>query len=67
VDADAIYNRGKELRRNGFTLAQERYQEYLPALRENEKILADAGLDEEDIKRGAGAGPGTQGQSRNRR
>ena len=59
-------SRGKELRRSGFVLAQERYQEYLPTLRENERILAEAGLDEEEIKKG-GVGVGSQGQSRNRR
>jgi hypothetical protein len=43
--------------------------QYKPILREVEKILAEAGLDEEDIKRGAAAGPGSgdTGQSRNRR
>lgn len=78
-------NRGKLLRRDGFTLAQERYgrrifashrpvrahvvtDAYKPILEEVEKILAEAGLDEEEIKRGAVIGQqGATGQSRNRR
>ena len=62
-------NRGKMLRRDGFALAQERYTEYKPLLEEVEKILAEAGLDEEEIKRGAAAGamPKQTGESRNRR
>ncbi|KAI0754124.1 hypothetical protein C8Q80DRAFT_1350004 [Daedaleopsis nitida] len=61
-------NRGKMLRRDGFTLAEERYAEYKPILEEVERILAEAGLDEEEMRKGAAAGPhGTSGQSRNRR
>ncbi|EIN11125.1 galactose oxidase [Punctularia strigosozonata HHB-11173 SS5] len=61
-------NRGKLLRRDGFTLAEERYSEYKPLLAEIERILADAGLDEEEIKQSAASGPtGAMGQSRNRR
>ncbi|OCB83973.1 galactose oxidase [Sanghuangporus baumii] len=61
-------NRGKLLRRDGFALAQERYAMYKPMLEEVEKILAEAGLDESEIKRGAAAGPRlAQGESRNRR
>ncbi|KAH9932992.1 uncharacterized protein B0H18DRAFT_673596 [Fomitopsis serialis] len=61
-------NRGKQLRRVGFTLAEERYAAYEPILKEVEKILAEAGLDEEDMRNGAAAGPaGSSGQSRNRR
>ncbi|KAJ3560414.1 hypothetical protein NP233_g10854 [Leucocoprinus birnbaumii] len=62
-------NRGKELRRDGFGLAEERYAEYKPILEEVEKILAEAGLDEEEMRRGAalGGGPSASGQSRNRR
>ncbi|KII91387.1 hypothetical protein PLICRDRAFT_38137 [Plicaturopsis crispa FD-325 SS-3] len=61
-------NRGKELRRDGFTLAQERYEIYKPVLMEVEKILAEAGLDEEEMRKGsAAAGAGVAGQSRNRR
>ncbi|KAF9049842.1 hypothetical protein BJ165DRAFT_1341529 [Panaeolus papilionaceus] len=63
-------NKGKELRRDGFALAEERYAEYKPILEEVEKILAEAGLDEEEMRRGATGGPqpaGGVGQSRNRR
>ncbi|EKM57740.1 uncharacterized protein PHACADRAFT_116020 [Phanerochaete carnosa HHB-10118-sp] len=61
-------NRGKMLRRDAFTLAQERYTSYKPILTEVEKILAEAGMDEEEIRRSAAAGPDArQGQSRNRR
>ncbi|KAI0318129.1 hypothetical protein OF83DRAFT_1184638 [Amylostereum chailletii] len=59
-------NRGKMLRKDGFGLAEERYGEYKPILEEVERILAEAGLDEDEIKR-AGAGAGAQGQNRNRR
>ncbi|KIK28314.1 hypothetical protein PISMIDRAFT_27711 [Pisolithus microcarpus 441] len=65
----AIDNRGKQLRRDGFGLAEERYAEYKPILEEVEKILAEAGLDEKEMRevgRDAGAGP-SDGQSRNRR
>ncbi|KAF8313695.1 galactose oxidase [Clavulina sp. PMI_390] len=60
-------NRGKELRRDGFALAEERYNVYKPLLKEVEKILAEAGLDAEEMKRAAGAGPSASGTSRNRR
>ncbi|KAF9261281.1 galactose oxidase [Marasmius fiardii PR-910] len=64
-------HRGKMLRRDGFALAEERYAEYKPILREVEKILAEAGLDEEEMKRSAAAGATggsvASGQSRNRR
>ncbi|KAI1784172.1 galactose oxidase [Ganoderma leucocontextum] len=61
-------NRGKMLRRDGFTLAEERYAEYKPILEEVERILAEAGLDEEEMRQGAAAGPhNPSGQSRNRR
>lgn len=39
-DTDA---RGKELRRDGFELAKEKYETYKPILQEIEKILAEAG------------------------
>ena len=77
------------LRRDGFTLAEERYgalrnslcvalgltdvsaahtAEYKPILEEVERILAEAGLDEEEMRKGAAAGPhNPSGQSRNRR
>ncbi|KAF5380001.1 hypothetical protein D9615_006253 [Tricholomella constricta] len=63
-------NRGKQLRRDGFALAEERYAAYKPILEEVEKILQEAGLDEEEMRRGAAAGPispAASGQSRNRR
>ncbi|KAK0449028.1 galactose oxidase [Desarmillaria tabescens] len=61
-------SRGKQLRRDGFTRAKERYAEYKPILQEVEKILAEAGLDEEEMRKGAAVGPGSGGgQSRNRR
>ena len=81
-------NRGKQLRRDGFQFAQERYggynlksfprqcskrcplAAYKPILREVEKILQEAGLDEEEMRRGAAGGPvsaGAAGTSRNRR
>ncbi|KDR71068.1 hypothetical protein GALMADRAFT_144144 [Galerina marginata CBS 339.88] len=63
-------NKGKQLRRDGFTLAEERYAAYKPILEEVEKILQEAGLDEEEMRRGAAGGPapaGGVGASRNRR
>jgi hypothetical protein len=85
-------NKGKELRREGFTLAEERYGAFSPAilvvffltvvdlwtvfykpiLEEVEKILAEAGLDEDEMRKGAAgasaSGPGgVAGLSRNRR
>ncbi|KAL4247565.1 Kelch domain-containing protein [Abortiporus biennis] len=59
-------NRGKQLRKDGFSLAQTRYDEYKPILKEVERILAESGLDEEEMRRGA-TGPSSSGQSRNRR
>ncbi|KAG1762617.1 galactose oxidase [Suillus placidus] len=62
-------NRGKQLRRDGFSFAEERYAEYKPILKEVEKILAEAGLDEDEMRAGAaqtGAGGGIM-PSRNRR
>ncbi|KZT70021.1 galactose oxidase [Daedalea quercina L-15889] len=61
-------NRGKLLRRDGFAMAKERYAAYKPILKEVECILAEAGLDEEEMRKGAAAGlAGPSGQSRNRR
>jgi len=49
-------------------LAEEKYESYKPILEEVEKILAEAGLDEDEIKKvGGGGGPGASGESRNRR
>ncbi|THU86834.1 hypothetical protein K435DRAFT_970138 [Dendrothele bispora CBS 962.96] len=60
-------NKGKQLKREGFGLAEERYASYKPVLEEVEKILAEAGLDEEEMRKGAAAtGPGGR-QSRNKR
>ncbi|KAF8609724.1 galactose oxidase [Ceratobasidium sp. AG-I] len=58
-------NRGKMLRRDGFALAEEKYETYKPILKEVEKILSEAGLDAEEMRQ-VGAG-GTSGGSRNRR
>ena len=86
--ANATGNRGKELRRDGFTLAEEafsklckirngarafllmfclilRAEEYQPLLDEIARIQAAAGLEAEELARGARAGLGTD--SRNRR
>ncbi|KAF9530875.1 hypothetical protein CPB83DRAFT_787413 [Crepidotus variabilis] len=61
-------NKGKELRKAGFALAEQRYTEYKPILEEVEKILRESGLDQEDMKAAAAAGPvGPGGTSRNRR
>ena len=60
-------NRGKLLRRDGFSLAEEHYGTYKPILEEVEKILAEAGLDEDEMKRASATGPAGTGQSRNRR
>ncbi|KAG8875415.1 hypothetical protein FRB98_007809 [Tulasnella sp. 332] len=61
-------NRGKLLRRDGFGLAEDRYATYKPILDEVEKILAEAGLDEEEMKRVGGSenAPGSSA-NRNRR
>ena len=55
------------MRRDGFSLAEEQYGTYKPILEEVEKILAEAGLDEEEMKRASGTGQAEVGQSRNRR
>jgi len=60
-------NRGKLLRRDGFSLAEERYGTYKPILEEVERILAEAGLDEEEMKRASATGQVGPGQNRNRR
>ncbi|KAF8815471.1 hypothetical protein BYT27DRAFT_7249132 [Phlegmacium glaucopus] len=67
------HNQGKQLRRDGFPLSKERYTPYKPILAEVEKILEEAGLDEEEMRRGAAGGGlplsagGIVGFSRNRR
>jgi len=63
-------NRGKLLRRDGFALAQERWEEYKPVLEEVEKIMRGAGLDEKGdgvVLGGAPKGTGGVPESRNRR
>jgi hypothetical protein len=60
-------NKGKLLRRDGFSLAEERYGTYKPILEEVERILAEAGLDDEEMKRASALGQVGAGQSRNRR
>lgn len=65
--------RGKEMRKKGFELAEQRYEEYKHVLRELEKIQVEAGLDPEEMRQGAqravhdilGGGAGVE--SRNRR
>ncbi|KAI5479162.1 Kelch repeat containing protein [Pseudohyphozyma bogoriensis] len=57
-------NRGKELRRDGFALAEEAYQQYQPLLEEIVRIQAQAGLDAEELRAGGRAGGA---ESRNRR
>ena len=41
--------------------------EYKPILKEVERILAEAGLDDDEIKRAGASGHPSQGKSRNRR
>ncbi|KAJ7343500.1 galactose oxidase [Mycena albidolilacea] len=60
-------NQGKQLRRDGFTLAEDTYKTYKPILKEVEKILAEAGLDEEEMRQRAAGGGVRAEQSRNRR
>ncbi|KAL8290639.1 hypothetical protein RQP46_002897 [Phenoliferia psychrophenolica] len=59
-------NRGKELRRDGFSLAEEAFQQYQPLLEEIMRIQAQAGLDAEELSKGGRAG-GLGAESRNRR
>ncbi|KIM21328.1 hypothetical protein M408DRAFT_333526 [Serendipita vermifera MAFF 305830] len=62
-------NRGKLLRRDGFTMAQERWEEYKPVLEEVEKILRESGLDDggEVVMTGGKTAGGSLLESRNRR
>jgi hypothetical protein len=60
-------NRGKLLWHDGFSLAEEHYGTYKPILEEVEKILAEAGLDEEEMKCVSATGHAGTGQSCNRR
>lgn len=62
--------RGKEMRKKGFALADQQYQEYKPLLEEIERIRAEAGLDENEqaVNKTGGIGAGSVGvDSRNRR
>lgn len=62
--------RGKEMRKQGFALADRQYQEYKPILEEIERIRAEAGLDEKEaaVNKVGGIGAGSTGvDSRNRR
>ncbi|CEH16637.1 Protein containing repeated kelch motifs [Ceraceosorus bombacis] len=70
--------RGKEMRRDGFALAAQKYEEYRPVLEEIVRIQASAGMDASDIKSmangstaggktGGIAGGGPGAESRNRR
>ncbi|KWU46103.1 galactose oxidase, partial [Rhodotorula sp. JG-1b] len=58
-------NRGKELRRDGFAMAEQRYDEYKPILEEIVRMQEQAGIDAASARAGARAGLGTE--SRNRR
>ncbi|GAA5949051.1 hypothetical protein JCM21900_003188 [Sporobolomyces salmonicolor] len=58
-------NRGKELRRDGFQLAEKAYEEYKPILDEILRIQEQAGLDAAEAKATQRSGLGTE--SRNRR
>ncbi|KAK7014875.1 kelch domain-containing protein 4 [Favolaschia claudopus] len=60
-------NQAKQLRRDAFGLAESTYQTYKPILKEVEKILAEAGLDEEEMRQRAAGGGVRAEQSRNRR
>ncbi|GAA5840259.1 hypothetical protein JCM3766R1_001441 [Sporobolomyces carnicolor] len=61
----AAGNRGKELRKSGFEIAQQRYEEYRPILERIQAIQEQAGLDAAEAKATARAGLGSE--SRNRR
>ncbi|GAA5857490.1 hypothetical protein JCM8547_009299 [Rhodosporidiobolus lusitaniae] len=58
-------SRGKDLRKDGFGLAQQRYEEYKPILDEIVRLQEKAGLDAAEVRTAARAGLGTE--SRNRR
>ncbi|POW11819.1 hypothetical protein PSHT_08281 [Puccinia striiformis] len=63
-------HRGKELRRDGFSHAEERYSEYKPLLDEIERIQAEAGIEASDVQRRTGptvGGGGLTQDSRHRR
>ena len=62
-------NRGKSLRRDGFQLADDRYQIYKPVLDEIEKIQVEAGLEDGEMSTQGGPAKvsGLGVDSRNRR
>ncbi|OAV87349.1 hypothetical protein PTTG_00591 [Puccinia triticina 1-1 BBBD Race 1] len=62
-------HRGKELRRDGFSHAEDRYSEYKPLLDEIERIQAEAGIEASDVQRrtGPSAAGGPTQDSRHRR
>ncbi|GAA5911012.1 hypothetical protein JCM6882_006748 [Rhodosporidiobolus microsporus] len=60
-----VGNRGKELRRDAFELAEQRYEEYKPVLEEIQRIQEAAGLEAAEMRTAQRAGLGTE--SRNRR
>ncbi|KOS16217.1 galactose oxidase [Malassezia pachydermatis] len=60
-------SRGKQLRRDGFDLAEKRFNEYKPILEEIERIRRDAGLDDEEMSNTAlrrPTGPGAESRHR---
>lgn len=62
-------HRGKELRRDGFSHAEERYLEYKPLLDEIERIQSEAGIEASDVQRRTGPNStgGPSQESRHRR
>lgn len=61
-------SRGKELRRDGFQMADEKYQVYKPILDEIEKIQKEAELEDVDVSRGSATkASGVGVESRHRR
>ncbi|PWN47512.1 galactose oxidase [Violaceomyces palustris] len=50
--------RGKEVRKLGFEMAEKRFSEYKPILEEIERIQAEAGLDEEELRNSSKASSG---------
>ncbi|GAA5842487.1 hypothetical protein JCM11251_007329 [Rhodosporidiobolus azoricus] len=60
-----IGNRGKDLRRDAFGLAEQRYEEYKPVLEEIQRMQEAAGLEAAEMRTAQRAGLGTE--SRNRR
>jgi hypothetical protein len=67
--------RGKEMRRDGFELAERVYAEYKPMMEEIQRIQREAGLDDDELKAantrigggGGGTTPATGSDSRSRR